>query len=389
MDYLRLLLRNEYSPMKLTFQLLIFSLVILSLFSCEEKKQHWLVDSEHGKLRLELVTDSITIPFAMAFLDDNTMIASNRPEGEMILINIKNGIKTKVKGVPVVNNQGDGGLLDILPHPQHKTNHELFYVYSYQEDSLYSLAVVRATLDGDSLINQKRLFTAQPFFKRASFYGSRLLYQEGYLFISAGVDKSKQDSAQVLTNHLGKIMRIKEDGSVPEDNPFVNVPGARPEIWCYGTRNAQGLTINPFTNEIWEHEHGPKGGDEINIIQKGKNYGWPVITYGKEYDDTLIGEGLTKKEGMEQPFHYYVPSIAPSGMVFYTGDKYPHWKGNLFIGSMVLMHLNRLTIRDGLVVNEERIMKGMNWRVRNVIQGPDGYLYLGVDGGMILKILPG
>ena len=389
MDYLRLPIRNEHTPMKLFYSLSLFSTVVVLLFSCDEKKQHWMIESEHGKLRLELVTDSITIPFAMAFLDDNTMIASNRPVGDMILINVKNGIKTKVKGVPTVNNQGDGGLLDILPHPQYKTNHELFYVYSYKDDSLYSLAVVRATLAGDSLINQKRLFTAQPFFKRASFYGSRLLYQDGYLFISAGVDKSKQDSAQVLTNHLGKIMRIKEDGSVPEDNPFVNVPGARPEIWCYGTRNAQGLTINPVTHEIWEHEHGPKGGDEINIIQKGKNYGWPVITYGKEYDDTLIGEGLTKKEGMEQPFHYYVPSIAPSGMVFYTGDKYPHWKGNLFIGSMVLMHLNRLTIRDGLVVNEERIMKGMNWRVRNVIQGPDGYLYLGVDGGMILKILPG
>ncbi len=389
MGYPRHPLRNEYAPMKLYYSLSLITLVTFLIFSCEEKKQHWLVESEHGKLRLELVTDSITIPFAMAFIDDKTMIASNRPFGEMILVNIENGNKTKVKGVPAVNNRGDGGLLDILPHPQYKTNHELFFVYSFMEDSLYSLAVVRATLEGDSLINQKRLFTAQPLFKRASFYGSRLLFQDGYLFISTGVDVTKQDSSQVLTNHLGKIMRIKEDGSVPEDNPFVNVPGARPEIWCYGTRNAQGLTINPFTNEIWEHEHGPKGGDEINIIQKGKNYGWPVITYGKEYDDTLIGKGLTQKEGMEQPFHYYVPSIAPSGMVFYTGDKYPAWKGNLFIGSMVLMHLNRLTIRDGLVVNEERILKGMNWRVRNVIQGPDGYLYIGVDGGMILKILPG
>jgi len=375
--------------MKIYYRLTLFSLIVLSLFSCEEKKQHWVVESEHGKLRLELVTDSIVIPFAMAFLDDNTMIASDRPVGDMILVNIHSGTKTKVKGVPAVNNQGDGGLLDILPHPQYKINHELFYVYSYKSDSIYSLAVERATLSGDSLINKKRLFTAQPYFKRASFYGSRLLFQDGYLFISTGVDKSKQDSSQVLTNHLGKIMRIKEDGSVPQDNPFVNTPGALPEIWCYGTRNGQGLTINPFTNEIWEHEHGPKGGDEINIIKPGKNYGWPVITYGKEYDDTLIGEGLTQKEGMEQPFHYFVPSIAPSGMVFYTGNRYPQWKGNLFIGSMVLMHLNRLSIRDGMVVNEERILKGMNWRVRNVIQGPDGYLYIGVDGGMILKILPG
>lgn len=365
----------------------LFILVVIALSSCQEKK-NWIVESEHGKLQLELVADSITIPFAMAFLDDKTMIVSDRPAGNMILVNLENGAKTLVKGVPTVNTEGDGGLLDILPHPQYKTNHELFYVYSYKRDSLYSLGVMRATLAGDSLIHQKRVFTAQPFYRRASFYGSRLLYQDGYLFVSAGVDQSKQDSAQLLTNHLGKIMRIKEDGSIPEDNPFVNTPGARPEIWCYGTRNGQGLTINPFTNEIWEHEHGPMGGDEINIIKPGKNYGWPVITYGRDYDGKFVGEGLMQKQGMEQPFHYYVPSIAPSGMVFYTGDKYPKWKGNLFIGSMVLMHLNRLTIRDGLVVNEERILKGMNWRVRNVIQGPDGYLYIGVDGGMILKILP-
>jgi aldose sugar dehydrogenase len=378
--------------MKLKLSLLILighCIVFVSCTESKKEKQHWMVESEHGPLKLELVTDSITVPFAMAFLDDNTMIVSDRPVGDMILVNVSDGARTKVKGVPKVNNKGDGGLLDILPHPQYKTNHEVFFAYSFSNELGFSLAVERAKLEGDSLIILKRLFTAQPYYDRASFYGSRLLYQDGYLFITTGVDKSKQDSSQVLTNHLGKIMRIKEDGSVPEDNPFVNTPGARPEIWCYGTRNGQGLTINPFTNELWEHEHGPKGGDEINIIKPGKNYGWPVITYGKDYDDKFVGEGLTQKEGMEQPFHYYVPSIAPSGMVFYTGDKYPKWKGNLFIGSMVLMHLNRLTIRDGLVVNEERILKGMKWRVRNVIQGPDGYLYIGVDGGMILKILPG
>lgn len=362
----------------------------LMWMSCNvPEKKSWIVESEHGPLKLELVADSITIPFAMSFLDDNTMIVSDRPVGDMILVDINRGDKRKIKGVPVVKNNGDGGLLDILPHPQYKTNHELFYVYSFQDESGFSLAVERATLAGDSLIQVKRLFTARPYYDRASFYGSRLLFQDGYLFISTGVDKSKQDSSQLLTNHLGKIMRIKEDGSVPEDNPFVGTKGALPEIWCYGTRNGQGLTINPTTQEIWEHEHGPKGGDEINIIKPGKNYGWPVITHGREYDDKPVGESLTAKEGMEQPFHYYVPSIAPSGMVFYTGNRYPQWKGNLFIGSMVLMHLNRLTIRDGIVVNEERILKEMKWRVRNVIQGPDGYLYIGVDGGMILKIIPG
>jgi glucose/arabinose dehydrogenase len=377
--------------MKLNFSLLTFIGYCLVFVSCTEtkkEKKDWIVESEHGKLRLELVADSITIPYAMVFLPDGKMLVSDRPKGEMIMVDIQDGSKTLVRGItPDVSVFGDG-LMDILPHPQFEKNHELFYVYSFKDENGFSLTVERARLENDSLVDRKRLFIAQPYYNRSSFYGSRLVYQDGYIYFTTGVDKSKQDSAQLLTNHLGKIMRIKEDGSVPEDNPFVNVPGALPEIWCIGTRNGQGLTINPFTQEIWENEHGPKGGDEINIIQKGKNYGWPVITYGKEYDGTLVGEGLTQKEGMEQPFHYYVPSIAPSGMLFYTGDKYPHWKGNLFIGSMVLMHLNRLTLRDGMVVNEERLLKGMQWRVRNVIQGPDGYLYIGVDGGMILKILP-
>jgi len=377
--------------MKLNFSLLTFIGYCLVFVSCTEtkkEKKDWIVESEHGKLRLELVADSITIPYAMVFLPDGRMLVSDRPKGEMIMVDIQDGSKTFVRGItPDVSVFGDG-LMDILPHPQFEKNHELFYVYSFKDENGFSLTVERARLENDSLVDRKRLFIAQPYYNRSSFYGSRIVYQDGYIYFTTGVDKSKQDSAQLLTNHLGKIMRIKEDGSVPEDNPFVNVPGALPEIWCIGTRNGQGLTINPFTQEIWENEHGPKGGDEINIIQKGKNYGWPVITYGKEYDGTLVGEGLTQKEGMEQPFHYYVPSIAPSGMLFYTGDKYPAWKGNLFIGSMVLMHLNRLTLRDGMVVNEERLLKGLQWRVRNVIQGPDGYLYIGVDGGMILKIIP-
>ena len=371
------------------FPLFIVVVLLNMLFSCQEKKQQWIVDSEEGKLKLELVADNIIIPFAMAFLSNDTMIVSDRPEGKMILVNVTNGTKTFIKGVPKVNSDGDGGLLDILPHPQFQSNHEIFYVYSFQDETGFSLAVERAKLERDELVQRKRLFTARPYFPKVSFYGSRLAYLYGYLFISTGVDKSKQDSSQSLTNHLGKIMRINEDGSVPSDNPFMNVHGALPEIWCYGTRNAQGLVIHPDTQELWEHEHGPKGGDEINIIMGGRNYGWPVITFGKEYDDTPVGEGIAEMEGMEQPIHYYVPSIAPSGMVFYTGDRFPKWRGNLFIGSMVMTHLNRLVILDNQVVHEERLFENQKWRVRNVIQGPDGYIYIGVDGGMILRMMPG
>ena len=364
----------------------IFPLVCLILFaSCKEKK-HWIVDSEEGKLRLELVADDITIPYAMAFLPDGRMIVSDRAKGEMLLLNVEDGSKRKVSGTPDLSE--NGMLLDILPHPDFERNRELFYLYHFKDDNGFSLAVERARLENDSLVDRKRLFKAQPYYAQSSFHGSRIIWKDGYLYFSTGVDKSKQDSAQLLTNHLGKILRIKEDGSIPEDNPFVNVSGALPEIWCIGTRNAQGLTINPYTNEIWSNEHGPMGGDEINIFERGKNYGWPIITYGEEYDSTPVGKGITKMEGMEQPVHYYVPSIAPSGMVFYTGDKFPKWKGNLFIGSMILTHLNRSVIKDNKVIHEERILEDQKWRVRNVIQGPDGYLYIGVDVGMILKISP-
>jgi glucose/arabinose dehydrogenase len=183
-------------------------------------------------------------------------------------------------------------------------------------------------------------------------------------------------------------MRIFEGGGIPPDNPYVSTKGALPEIWSFGHRNPQGLTINPATGELWEHEHGPKGGDEINIIKPGVNYGWPVICYGIDYDGKPIGDGITEKEGMEQPLYYYVPSIAPSGMEFYTSDVIPNWKGNLFIGAMALRHLNRLVIKDNKVIKEDRLLVDKNWRVRCVKQGLDGFLYIGIDNGPVLRIRP-
>jgi glucose/arabinose dehydrogenase len=212
--------------------------------------------------------------------------------------------------------------------------------------------------------------------------------KDGYLYIGMGEKTDLKDSAQTVNNHLGKVLRIYEDGKIPQDNPFVHTPNAKPEVWSYGHRNPNGLTINPNTGELWEHEHGPMGGDEINIIKPGLNYGWPVITYGLNYDSTKVGEGISEKEGMEQPIYYYKPSIAPSGMQFYTSDVIPAWKGNLFIGAMALKHLNRLVIENNKVIKEERLLTDKGWRVRSVKQGPDGYLYIGVDGGKILRIMP-
>ncbi|HVE79867.1 MAG TPA: PQQ-dependent sugar dehydrogenase [Gemmatimonadaceae bacterium] len=195
--------------------------------------------------------------------------------------------------------------------------------------------------------------------------------------------------AQRLDTHHGKVVRIHDDGRVPDDNPFRRRPGALPEIWSYGHRNPQGLVFEPGTARLWEHEHGPKGGDEVNLIRRGRNYGWPVITYGREYAGGRVGEGLTREEGMEQPAHYYVPSIAPSGMAWYDGRAFPAWRGSLFVGALALRHLNRLVIDGDRVLREERLLEDRRGRVRSVAQGPDGFLYLGVDAGLLLRIRPG
>ena len=375
--------------LSLSTKLSVISLLLLSCvtFSCKEKKG-WILPSEEVKLKIEVVADDISVPFGLAFLPSGQLLVTDRPTGKIIIVDIDKGKKIIVKGVPSVVTQGDGGMLDILPHPDFEHNNRIFFAYAFQDEKGGTLIVESATLRNDSLSDRKRVFKAQPYYKKYNFFGSRLLLKDGFLFITTGVTKAYQDSAQLLINHLGKIMRVREDGSVPEDNPFVHIKDALPEIWCIGTRNPQGLTINPFTDEIWENEHGPKGGDEVNIIKGGKNYGWPVITYGLEYDGTPVGEGITHKEGMEQPLYQYTPSIAPSGMEFYTGNAFPMWKGNLFIGGMILTHLNRLVIKDNKVVHEERLLKDQKWRVRSVKQGPDGFLYIGVDGGMILRIRP-
>jgi glucose/arabinose dehydrogenase len=211
---------------------------------------------------------------------------------------------------------------------------------------------------------------------------------DGYLFISMGERYFAKDSAQTLTNDFGKIIRLYDDGRIPADNPFNKQKDARPEIWSYGHRNPQGMALNPATNELWINEHGPQGGDEINIIKPGINYGWPVICYGIDYNDSIIGKGITHMNGMEQPINYYRPSIAPSGMEFYTGNAFPKWKHNLFIGALALRHLNRLTVEGNRIIHEERSLEDQKWRIRFVKQGPDELLYIGVDNGNIIRIRP-
>lgn len=369
----------------------LFIMLAVLHFACskpQKPKEFFLIESDGVKLKVETVADSIAMPFGMDFLPDGRLLVTDRQVGEMILVNAETGEKTLLQNVPAVVGQGDAGLLDVLVHPDYEKNGWIYYAYSEGDTNSNTMVVQRAKLDGIKLVQQERLFTALPYYKRPLHHGTRLVLDQGYLYFGMGEKTDLKDSAQTLSNHMGKMLRIYEDGRVPEDNPFVNTPNAKPEVWSYGHRNPNGLTLNPTNGELWEHEHGPKGGDEINIIKPGLNYGWPVITYGVNYDDTPMGEGISEKEGMEQPIYFYKPSIAPSGMQFYTADVIPSWKGNLFIGAMALKHLNRLVIENNKVVREERLLTDKGWRVRNVKQGPDGFLYLGIDGGKILRIRP-
>lgn len=362
-------------------------ILLLSLLSCT-RKEHFTLVTDGTELTVEVVADSISVPFGMAFLPDGSMLVTDRPKGKMICIDKETGKEVFIENTPQALCQGDGGMLDVIVHPDFENNQLIYFSYSILKDSVSTMVVDRAKLTGNVLSERQRLFEALPYFKEPNHFGNRLVLKDGYLFITMGDRYFLRDSAQLVGNHLGKVLRIKEDGSIPEDNPFFQTKGALPEIWSYGHRNPQGLAIRPATNELWLHEHGPKGGDEVNRIEHGKNYGWPVICYGIDYDGTRIGEGITEKEGMEQPIYYYVPSIAPGGMDFYSSDVIPQWTGNLFIGGMALKHLNRLVIEDGKVVKEERLLTDKSWRVRSVRQGPEGYLYIGVDGGKILRIRP-
>ncbi len=369
--------------------IIVILILICLIASCSTKqKEFFIIKSEGTELKVETVTDSITITFGMEFLPYGRFLVTDRAIGNMVVVNTETGEKELLQGVPEVVGQGDGGLLDILVHPDYKNNGWIYFSYSEGDTTSNTMVVDRAKLVGLKLVQRERLFTALPYYKKPLHHGSRLVLKDGYLFIAMGEKTDLKDSAQTLNNHLGKVLRIYEDGQVPKDNPYVDTPNAKPEVWSYGHRNPNGLALHPATGELWEHEHGPMGGDEVNIIKPTLNYGWPVITYGLNYDSTSVGEGITKKEGMEQPVHYYKPSIAPSGMQFYSSDVIPLWKGNLFIGALALQHLNRLVIENNKVIKEERLLKDKNWRVRSVKQGPDGYLYIGVDGGKILRIMP-
>ena len=344
----------------------------------------WALTSAGMRLVATVVTREIEIPFAITFLPDGRALATDRGKGRLLIVDVRGQVRA-VRGAPAVNSVEDGGLLDVQLDPAFRANSRVFY--SFAEDSAGSswVAVEHARLVRDSLVDRTRLYTAKPAIARGTQHGGRLLLDGGYLFVALG-DHGPRDLAQDLTSPWGKVLRLRLDGTVPADNPFAGRSGALPEIWTLGHRNPHGFVKEPATGALWEIEHGPKGGDEINVLKAGANYGWPVVTYGREYKGPLINDGLEVKEGMEQPLHYWVPSIAPGGAAFYTAAAMPAWRGSLFVGAMGKRHLARLEIASGRVVLEEKLFLAHGWRVRAVAVAPDGALWFGVDGGMLVRV---
>jgi glucose/arabinose dehydrogenase len=348
--------------------------------------------SSAGNLVVETIATGLANPWALAFLPDGRLVVTERA-GRMRIVGKDGKLSSPLAGVPQVFARGQGGLHDVALDRDYAQNNTIYFCFAEPVDGGARTALARAKLiDGATprLDDVKVIFHQDGPLSRGNHFGCRIVQTpDGNLFLTMGDHFTYRNEAQNLANHLGKIVRIRPDGSVPPDNPFVNRTGAKPEIWSYGHRNSQGAAINPQTGKLWEHEHGPRGGDEINIPEAGKNYGWPVIGYGIDYDGTKIHES-TKKAGMEQPIKYWVPSIAPSGMAFYTGDLFPTWRGSLFVGALAGQILVRLELKGDTVGSEERLLRTLNERIRDVRMGPDGALWLATDNsaGRILRLAP-
>jgi glucose/arabinose dehydrogenase len=351
----------------------------------EQVGSRWTYSTSNARFQVEVVATGLRAPAGLSFLPDGRLLVADRPVGRLSAFDPAKRTLTPIDGVPPVHGKVDGGLMDVLVHPDYVRNGWIYLVLSIEVLGGNTTVVDRVHLVGNNLRDRQRLFTARPVKPNSNEFGSRLVLDHGYLYVTLG-QRNLPENAQDLGSDLGKIIRLREDGTVPKDNPFVRRKGALPEIWTYGNRNPVGLAIDPVTAALWEHEHGPLGGDEINIIRRGRNYGWPVITYGLDYSGKLVGAGITHHPGMEQPVFYFNPDIAPSGMVFYTGTDFPRWRNNIFIGSLVIRYLSRIVVEGDHVIHEERLLLDRGWRIRAVQQAPDGSLYIGADGGFLARI---
>lgn len=348
-------------------------------------------ESEQADYRVETVARGLMHPWGMAFLPGGEILVTER-SGQLRLVRDDELVPEPVAGLPPLRAGGQGGLLDVALDPDYGENGWIYLAYTAGRPGNTNTEVARGRLDLQSLAldDVETIFAAEPKTPGAAHFGGRLQFHpDGTLFLTLGDRYRYRDEAQNTANHLGTIVRILPDGSVPEDNPFVGSDTARPEIFTYGNRNVQGIALRPGTSTLWAHEHGPRGGDELNLLQPGANYGWPAITYGIDYSGAIISD-RTAAPGMEQPVVYWDPSIAPSGMTFYAGDPFPQWQGDLFLGALAHRHLRRLELEGDAVVGEEELLGGLQARIRDVRAGPDGFLYVLTDSanGQILRLVP-
>ena len=346
--------------------------------------------SERHAFRMVTLVEGLAYPWSLAFLPDGRMLVTERP-GRLRVVSKDFRLDPRpVEGVPQVAATGQGGMFDVVLHPKYAENGWIYLAYNGRGDGGHGTELARAKLDGHRLTQPQVLFRMEPKSSGGQHFGGRIVFDRaGHVFLTLG-DRGDRDRAQRLDDHAGSVIRLHDDGRVPADNPFVKKPGTKSEKFTLGNRNMQGAALHPKTGELWTHEHGPQGGDEINVIRSGRNYGWPVITYGVNYGiGTRIGEG-THKAGMEQPLHKWVPSIAPSGMAFYDGDRFPNWRGNLLVGALRDEMLVRLELDGERVTKEERLIRDAIGRIRDVRIGPDGYVYLLTDdrNGVLARLEP-
>ena len=375
----------------LLFHLLLsLQLLFIAVYSTASARAEPVIHTEKQRLSYQIVTTGLQHPWSMAFLPSGDMLVTERG-GQLRLIKQNGELHPQpITGLPQIRQYGQGGLLDVVLHPDFEENRRVYFSYAEAGPGGAGTAVARGRFKEHRLDKVEVIYRLTPKTRSRQHFGSRLVFgRRGYLYITLG-DRGDKPRAQRLNDPAGSLIRIKDDGSIPPDNPFVGRSGAKPEIFSYGHRNIQGAALHPRTGRIWIHEHGPQGGDEINIPRAGVNHGWPVITYGVNYViGTKIGEG-THKQGMAQPIHYWVPSIAPSGMTFYNGDQFVNWNGNLFVGSLKFSQLVRLELNGGKITHEERLLSDLFGRIRDVRQGPDGLIYLLTDenDGQLIRLFP-
>ena len=347
-----------------------------------------VLNQSNPNFKLELLAQGLGVPWAMAFLNDRELIFTER-QGNIRILDLESLEITTLRGVVEVDAEGQGGMLDVATGPDYTTRDWLYFTYSKSTVSGAVTTLARARRTGNQLSDWQELLVTDSATSGYRHFGSRIAFdQQGHVFFGVG-DRGERDSAQDLSSHAGTIMRLRLDGSIPDDNPFLSRDNAQPEIWSYGHRNPQGLLYDNNTGNLWSIEHGPRGGDEINLVVKGANYGWPVISYGKEYwGPVSIGEG-TEKPGMQQPVKVYIPPIAPGSLLLYSATAFPQWQGNLFSGALKLRHLNRVSVSmDNKAIAEERLLGDLNERIRALAQSPEGWIYFSTDSGKIIRMRP-